>query len=143
MIEKVISLIFPYAAATRVGTGDIIVRVAPRYLPDQSDPQAPRHVWSYHVRVENQSLETVQLRARYWLITDAYGHVETVEGPGVIGQQPYIEPGAAFDYVSGCPLPTPSGTMQGHYHMTAESGAFDVAVPAFALEHPTLKPSIN
>ena len=139
MIEKVISLIFPYAATTH----GITVRVAPRYLPDQSDPQAPRHVWSYHVRIENHSLETVRLRARSWLITDGDGNVEAIDGPGVIGQQPFIEPGGAFDYVSGCPLATPSGTMQGHYSMTAESGAFDVTIPAFALEHPTLKPSIN
>ncbi len=135
----VINLMFPYQATTR----RITVRVAPRYLPDQSDPRAPRHVWSYHVRIENHGLETVQLLTRHWAITDGDGHIEHVDGPGVIGQQPLIEPGGAFDYVSGCPLATTSGTMQGHYEMRGESGAFDVAIPAFALEHPTLKPSVN
>jgi ApaG protein len=134
--EAAIRMIFPYDATTRIATGGITVRVAPRYLPDQSDPRAPRHVWSYHVRVENQSLETVQLRARSWLITDGDGNVEAIDGPGVIGQQPFIEPGGAFDYVSGCPLSTSSGMMQGHYRMTAESGSFDIAIPAFALRLP-------
>ena len=129
-------MIFPYDATTRIGTGSITVRVAPRYLPDQSDPETPRYVWSYHVRVENHMLEAVQLQARSWLITDANGGVEVIEGPGVVGQQPYIEPSGAFDYVSGCPLPTPSGTMQGHYRMTAESGSFDIAIPLFALRQP-------
>jgi ApaG protein len=136
MSDAAIRMIFPFDATTRVPSGSITVRVAPRYLPDQSDPRAPRYVWSYHVRVENHGLETVQLRARSWLITDGDGNVEAIDGPGVIGQQPYIEPGGAFDYVSGCPLGTPSGMMQGHYHMTAESGSFDVAIPAFELRLP-------
>lgn len=128
----VMDLIFPYAATTR----GITVRVAPRYLPDQSDARAPRHVWSYHVRVENAGAEAVQLRSRRWLITDGAGRSETIEGPGVIGQQPVIEPGMAFDYVSGVPLATPSGTMHGSYHMTGASGGFDVAIPAFVLAVP-------
>lgn len=132
----VIHLIFPYHATTR----RITVRVAPRYMPDQSDPQAPRHVWSYHVRIENNGLEPVQLLARHWTITDGQGRVDHVDGPGVIGQQPLIEPGCAFDYVSGCPLPTISGVMEGQYEMRGESGVFDVAIPAFALEHP--KPGV-
>ncbi len=128
----VMDLIFPYAATTR----GITVRVAPRYLPDQSDARAPRHVWSYHVRVENGGAEAVQLRSRRWLITDGAGRSETIEGPGVIGQQPVIEPGMAFDYVSGVPLATPSGAMHGSYHMTGTSGGFDVAIPAFVLAVP-------
>jgi len=128
----VMDLIFPYAATTR----GITVRVAPRYLPDQSDARAPRHVWSYHVRVENGGAEAVQLRSRRWLITDGAGRSETIEGPGVSGQQPEIEPGMAFDYVSGVPLATPSGAMHGSYHMTGTSGGFDVAIPAFVLAVP-------
>ena len=138
-----ITLIFPYAATTRFGTGAITVRVAPRYLPDQSDPRAPRHVWSYHIRVENHALEAVQLLARHWVITDADGNTETIDGDGVIGQQPIIEAGGAFDYVSGCPLATPSGTMHGHYHMICESGPFVATIPPFALEHPDHKPSLQ
>jgi ApaG protein len=128
----VMDLIFPYAATTR----GITVRVAPRYLPDQSDARAPRHVWSYHVRVENGGAEAVQLRSRRWLITDGAGRSETIEGPGVIGQQPVIEPGMAFDYVSGVPLATPSGAMHGSDPMTGASGGFDVAIPAFVLAVP-------
>lgn len=135
----VIHLIFPYAANTH----KVTVRVAPRYLPDQSDPDRPLHVWSYHIRVENHGHEAVQLLARHWTITDGDGRVDHVDGPGVIGQQPVIEPGGAFDYVSGCPLSTSSGTMEGHYEMRGENGAFDARIPAFALEHPTLKPSLN
>lgn len=139
----VINLIFPYAATTRFGTGNITVRVAPRYLPDQSDADEPRHVWSYHVRVENHALEAVQLLARHWIITDGDGNTEAIDGPGVIGQQPVIEPSAAFDYVSGCPLATSSGTMHGHYDMMCESGPFRATIPAFALEHPDFKPNLN
>ena len=128
----VMDLIFPYAAITR----SITVRVAPRYLPDQSDTRAPRHVWSYHVRVENGGAEAVQLRSRHWLITDGDGRSETIEGPGVIGQQPVIEPGMAFDYVSGVPLATSSGAMHGSYRMTGASGDFDIAIPAFVLAVP-------
>jgi ApaG protein len=143
MTSLVMHHIFPYAATTRSRTGPIIVRVAPQYLPDQSDDEAPRHVWSYHVRVENGASEPVQLLARHWVITDADGHAETVAGAGVIGQQPVIQPGDAFDYMSGCPLTTPSGTMHGHYVMRGEAGLFEVTIPPFALEHPSLKPSIN
>lgn len=142
----VIDLIFPYAHITEFEAGAITIRVAPRYLADQSVERSPggaRHVWSYHVRIENYGREPVQLLSRRWEITDGDGRTEVVEGPGVIGQQPVIEPGGAFDYVSGCPLPTPSGTMRGHYTMMTASGEFDAIVPPFALEHPTLRPSVN
>lgn len=135
--------IFPYAATTDAAGGQVTVRVAPRYLPEQSDDLEPRHVWSYHVRIENGGAQPVQLLSRHWVITDADAHTETVDGPGVVGQQPLIQPGQAFDYVSGCPLATPSGTMQGHYVMRRGDSVFDVAIPAFALEYPSRKPSIN
>ncbi len=130
------SLIFPYAAATSFGSGSIIVRVAPHYLPDQSDPAAPLFAWSYQVRIENHGLEPVQLVARHWVITDAEGRTEQVDGPGVVGQQPVIAPAAAYDYVSGCPLATPMGTMQGHYAMRTAAAAFNAAIPLFRLEGP-------
>jgi ApaG protein len=128
----IIDQIFPYAATTRA----ITIRVAPRFHPDQSDASAPRYVWSYHVRVENNGMEAVQLRARYWKITDGHGRTEIVEGEGVIGQQPLIEPGQAFDYMSGCPLATPSGRMVGHYVMDSAAGRFDARIPEFVLEGP-------
>lgn len=128
----IIAQMFPYAATTRAVT----IRVAPRYHPEQSDPKAPRHVWSYHVRIENNSLHAVQLLSRHWEISDAHGTLNIVDGEGVIGQQPVIEPGQAFDYMSGCPLLTPSGRMVGHYLMDSAAGRFEAEIPAFALEMP-------
>jgi ApaG protein len=128
-----VKVLFPYAATTR----DVTVRVAPSYLPDQSDPMAGRWVWAYHIRLENDGDGAVQLISRHWVITDGHGRVEEVEGPGVVGEQPVIEPGRSFDYVSGCPLPTPSGIMQGSYRMVdAEGAVFDVAIPPFSLDSP-------
>ncbi len=130
---------FPYAQTTH----GITVRVAPRFLPEQSDPSAPRFVWSYHIRLENNSKRTVQLIARHWIITDGDGRIDEVEGEGVVGDQPILDPGQSFDYVSGCPLATPSGTMHGSYAMAAEGELFSIEIPAFALEHPTMRPSLN
>ena len=129
----VMSQIFPYAAST----GAITVRVAPRYLPDQSDPERDYFVWAYHVRVENHGDQPVQLLARHWIITDGHGRIDEIEGDGVVGVQPLIGPGGAYDYVSGCPLPTPHGVMQGRYHMRWSDGlGLDVAIPSFRLEMP-------
>jgi ApaG protein len=124
--------LFPYAQVTE----GITVRVAPRYLPDQSDPDDDRYAWSYHVRIENGSTRDVQLISRHWIITDARGHVEEVEGPGVVGEQPLLSPGESFDYVSGCPLPTPSGTMHGTYAFAADGEMLAVDIPAFSLDIP-------
>ncbi len=124
------ALIFPYAATTR----DVTVRVAPHYLADQSDAAAGRHVWSYHVRIENGGSEPVQLVARHWSITDGHGETAQVDGPGVVGQQPVIAPGDAFDYVSGCPLATPSGSMHGHYAMRCGTTVFNAGIPLFRLD---------
>jgi ApaG protein len=123
----------PYQAETR----GFIVRVRPQYLPEQSAPEDRRWVWAYHIEIINASTETAQLVARAWTITDAAGHVETVAGPGVVGEQPVLKPGEAYSYSSGCPLPTPSGSMVGLYVMFGEeSGRFDIAVPAFSLDLP-------
>jgi ApaG protein len=130
----------PYEAETR----GVIVRVKPQYLPEQSDPDARRWVWAYHIEVVNASAETVQLISRHWIITDATGRVEEVQGPGVVGEQPTLRPGAAFAYASGCPLPTPSGSMVGRYMMITDAGErFDVAVPAFSLDLPAAGRVLN
>jgi ApaG protein len=122
-----------YKAITR----GIAVSVEPSFLDDQSKPQEHYYMWAYRVRIENLSTETVQLRTRYWRITDAGGRVQEVRGDGVVGEQPVLPPGEVFEYTSGCPLPTPSGIMVGSYRMVAESGeAFDVAIPAFSLDSP-------
>ena len=125
-----LAMLFPNVAITR----DIAVRVAVSYLAEQSDPSSSRWFWSYHVRIENGSGKAVQLLSRSWTIIDGHGHVHDVTGEGVVGEMPLIAPGASFDYVSGCPLDTPSGMMSGSYRLVDENGsAFDVAIPRFHL----------
>ncbi len=127
--------LFPYAAETR----GITVRVSVSYLPEQSEPGRGRWFWAYHIRVENHGPMAVQLLTRHWIITDGRGARHSVEGEGVVGEQPQIAPGASFDYVSGCPLATPTGSMQGSYHMVGEDGSgFDVDIPKFALVAPAV-----
>ena len=122
-----------YSETTRA----IRVTVKPFYLEDQSSPAENHYVWAYHVRIENTGLEKVQLRTRYWRITDALGRIQEVRGPGVVGEQPILEPGESFEYTSGTPLPTPSGIMVGTYQMEgADGGMFDVRIPAFSLDSP-------
>lgn len=124
--------LFPYEATT----AGVTVRVAPRFLDEQSDPRAGQFAWSYHIRIENGTDDDVQLIARHWIITDAVGRVEEVRGEGVVGEQPIIAPGGSFDYVSGCPLATPSGTMRGSFAMAARETLFEVAIPLFSLDSP-------
>ena len=131
-------------AAFAASTKGVNVRVTPFYLPEQSDPDAPRHVWAYTVVIENGGEATVQLRERAWRITDGEGRVEHVAGPGVVGEQPVLRPGERFEYTSGCPLPTPSGFMEGHYTMVREDGeTFEAAIPAFALDLPNARRTLN
>jgi ApaG protein len=118
-------------------TRDIRVTVKPVYLEDQSSPTDNRYVWAYFIQIENLGRETVQLRTRYWHITDAKGRVQEVRGAGVVGEQPVLGPGESYEYNSGTPLSTPSGIMRGSYRMETSSGeAFDVRVPAFSLDSP-------
>ena len=120
-------------------TRGIVVRVSVSYLPEQSEPQRGRWFWAYHIRIENEGPFAVQLLTRHWIITDGRGARHSVEGEGVVGEQPMIDPGTSFDYVSGCPLSTPTGNMQGTYHMIGEDGsAFDVEIPRFALSAPAV-----
>lgn len=120
-------------------TRDIVVRVSVSYLPEQSEPDRGRWFWAYHIRIENQSYQAVQLLTRHWIITDGRGSRHSVEGEGVVGEQPMITPGASYDYVSGCPLATPTGSMQGSYRMVGADGVeFDVAIPKFSLLAPAV-----
>ena len=115
----------------------IDVTVEPYYLDDQSSPDEDHYVWAYRVRIENNGIETVQLLNRHWQITDAKGQVQEVRGPGVVGEQPVLKPGEAFEYTSGCPLTTPSGIMVGSYEMETPGGKrFDIKIPAFSLDSP-------
>lgn len=121
----------------RSTTEDIEVEVEPFYLSERSDPADGRHVWGYRVTIANNSAQFVKLLSRHWRITDGLGRVEEVRGPGVVGEQPELNPGDSFQYSSGCPLTTSSGIMEGTYTMCdAEGRMFEVAIPAFSLDVP-------
>ncbi|WP_440959026.1 Co2+/Mg2+ efflux protein ApaG [Oceanicaulis sp. LC35] len=118
-------------------TRNIMIRVRPAFREDESEPDEGRYVWSYTIEIENQGAESVQLMSREWRITDAFNQTEIVQGPGVVGEQPHIEPGEVFAYTSGAPLRTPSGFMRGSYAMRTESGEkFEALIPGFALDSP-------
>lgn len=118
-------------------TDGIIVRVAVNFLPEQSHIERGKWFWVYHIRLENESEHTVQLLTRHWRITDGRGAVNFVEGDGVVGEQPVLRRGQAHDYVSGCPLSTPTGSMEGHYTFRREDGTLvEAAIPFFPLAAP-------
>ena len=128
----------------RAVTEDIEVTVLPTYLAEHSQPDESHYVWAYEIEIRNHGRDTVRLRSRYWRITDAEGHVEEVRGPGVVGEQPTLVPGGAFRYTSGCPLRTVSGIMVGQYEMERGSGErFVVEIPAFSLDMPGSRPTMN
>ncbi len=109
-----------------------------------SSPEEGHFFWVYTVTISNESEEPVQLRSRVWRITNSNGVTQEVRGPGVVGQTPVIGPGESFSYTSGCPLETPSGIMVGHYTMRNGRGdTFDIAIPAFSLDMPGGKRSVN
>jgi ApaG protein len=129
-----------YTAVTR----SIEVTVTPRFLPEKSSPGQGHYFWAYTIAITNKGAETVQLKTRHWRITDASGRVQEVRGPGVVGEQPRLAPGESFEYTSGVPLPTPSGFMVGSYRMVTDQGEpFDIAIPAFSLDSPEMKRTIN
>jgi ApaG protein len=125
-------------------TKGISVTVMPVYIDERSEPAESRYFWAYRVMIENNSGEEAQLVSRYWRITDSNGHVEEVEGEGVVGEQPRIADGDSYSYTSGCPLRTPSGIMSGRYTMRNRSrGYFEVEIPAFPLDLPDNDPVLN
>ena len=125
-------------------TRGIRVSVETKYLPEQSDPPSGRYVFAYTVTITNEGRETVQLKTRHWIITDATGKKQEVKGPGVVGEQPVLAPGERFEYTSGVPLPTSSGFMAGRYQMVSESGEqFEIDVPTFSLDAPNAKRALN
>lgn len=125
-------------------THGIRVTVRPQFLEEQSSPGEGHFVWAYSVRIENEGPQAMRLRSRYWRITDALGRVQEVRGPGVVGEQPLLRPGQAFEYTSGTPLATASGIMVGSYFMEGPDGqTVEVAIPAFSLDSPHEKIRLN
>jgi ApaG protein len=113
------------------------VNVRPQYLVEHSDPDEEKYVFAYTVTIRNTGEQTAQLISRHWIITDGNNAVEEVRGAGVVGEQPVLKPGEAFEYTSGCPLPTPVGSMRGSYQCVADDGtAFEAPIPEFVLSTP-------
>ncbi len=125
-------------------TRAIQITVKPFYLEEQSEPDDSHFVFAYHIRIQNNGREAVQLLNRYWQITDGLGRIHEVRGPGVVGEQPVLQPGEAFEYTSGCPLNTSTGIMVGTYEMeTLDGERFDVDIPAFSLDSPDVPMRLN
>ncbi len=115
----------------------ITITVQTAFLPDQSDPSQERYVFAYTITIVNTGTIAAQLVSRHWIITDAEQHVQEVRGLGVVGEQPLLKPGEAFEYTSGTAINTPVGTMSGSYQMVAEDGVhFDAEIAPFVLSMP-------
>ena len=121
-------------STSRAITNGICVSVEAEYSPERSIPERSYWFFLYTVTIANESDQTVQLMSRHWIITDATGKQQEVRGPGVVGEQPVLDPGESFEYTSGCPLSTPFGSMVGTYRLVAEDETeFDVAIGRFEL----------
>ncbi len=128
-------------ALSDVTTEGVRVGATAFYLPQESDPSEERFVWGYRIVILNQGKQKVQLISRHWVIIDADGKREEVRGAGVVGETPILEPGQGFKYVSGCPLRTPWGTMEGSYQMRREDGTmFDAEIGRFYLTREATDP---
>ena len=113
------------------------IEVSPNYVPSRSDLSKPIFFFSYHIKITNISNDTIQLHSRYWNITDGNGNVEEIRGPGVVGRQPHIKSGEAFEYTSYCPLPTNFGVMHGYFEMINDNGTiFNAKISPFRLTTP-------
>jgi len=129
-----------YRAVTR----NIEIVVTPRFVADRSSPENNYFFWAYTISITNKGTETVQLKTRHWRITDAHGRRQEVRGAGVIGEEPVLKAGEAFEYTSGVPLQTSSGFMTGSYGMVTVGGEhFDVDIPVFSLDSSEAKRTIN
>jgi ApaG protein len=122
-------------SSSEATTNGIRVQVESRYSPEHSRPG--QWFFLYTVTISNEASETVQLISRHWVIRDGNGRVEEVRGPGVVGDQPVLEPGDSYEYTSGCPLPTPFGSMLGSYQMVTAGGShFDAEIAEFVVREP-------
>jgi ApaG protein len=118
-------------------TRNVRVQVESEFAPGRSNPAENKWGFVYTIRITNEGAETVKLLSRHWIITDGMGVVREVRGPGVVGEQPVLEPGESFEYTSGCDLTTPFGTMRGTYQMvTGAREDFEIEIPIFTLTEP-------
>ena len=126
-----------HASASEAITNNVRVEVESQFVPERSQPF--EHLWyfMYTVRITNEGDDSVQLISRHWIITDATGHTQEVRGPGVVGEQPLLNPGESFQYSSNCELTTSTGVMKGTYQMvTSGGGSFDATIAPFSLAEP-------
>ena len=115
----------------------IVVSAEPRFLETESDLETGRYVFAYTITIRNAGKQAAKLVSRHWVITDGGGAVQEVRGPGVVGEQPLLQPGASFEYTSAAVIATPTGSMRGSYQMVAADGThFDADIPEFTLSMP-------
>ncbi len=125
------------SSSSEAETQGIRISVESRYAPEHSQPQRNQWFFLYTIQISNEGEEQVQLLSRHWIIQDGTGKVEEVRGPGVVGETPVLEPGASFQYTSGCPLATPFGSMEGTYEMVTGRGErFNARIARFSLREP-------
>ncbi len=125
-------------------TNGITVTVTPYFLDDQSSPQEGHYVWAYQVNIKNSSLKTIKLNHRNWIIIDANGKIINIQGDGVVGEFPILQPGESFEYTSGTPLKTSNGFMQGFYLMSQNNGEqLKIDIPTFSLDSPYGKKNLH
>jgi len=118
-------------------TNQVHIAVKTNYIPERSELSKPIYFFSYHINITNKGEEAVQLKNRYWHITDGDGHIEEIRGPGVVGNKPFLKQGESFEYTSFCPLPTQFGVMHGHFEMICDSGKkFNAKISPFRLTVP-------
>jgi ApaG protein len=121
-------------ANSDTATEGIRVQAAAQYMPGDSNPEQRQYIYAYKIRITNEGTRRAKLRSRHWIILDADNQREDVRGPGVVGKQPDLGPGESFEYMSGCPLRTKWGTMEGTYTMEREDGStFDAVIGRFFL----------
>ncbi len=118
---------------------EITVQARTQYLEEQSRPDQDHYVFAYTITIANTGTVPAQLISRHWIITDSNHRIEEVRGLGVVGEQPLLKPGEAYEYTSGSALATPVGIMRGSYQMVAEDGTrFDAPIPEFTLSVPRI-----
>lgn len=124
----------PKTASSEIVTEGIRVKAEPHYLADRSDPENNQYLFTYRITLTNEGTEWAKLKARHWIIIDSDGKREDVYGPGVVGEEPELEPGESYSYWSFCPLPTNFGTMEGSFSMIRRDGTpFEIRIARFYL----------